>query len=207
MKFPGSRDRRGQGLFRSPAFSLVEMLVVIALIAILCALIVPASRVLEARRLDEAGRITFDEINLARQLAATRNLNVEIRFIQKKRNPADTATFHAVQRGLVGKDGSFTPVTKVTPLPDGIVFAPQAGLSSMIGSLPKNQSASFGYDYTSVVIRPTGMIEPQSGLALNAPWFVTAVYQRDGAVAEDKIANFVTIQIDPWTSRSIVYRP
>jgi len=206
-------DNRGEQremthrLLAISAFTLLEMLVVISIIVILIALAVRGTgSVLDGRRMEEAGRIAMDEINLARQLAAARNLNVELRLIKKKRNTDSIATFHAIQRGIIAKDGKFTPVTGITALPEGIVFAPEEDLSSMIDSLPQKNSDA-GYAYTAIVIRPTGMIEPQPGLDLNAPWFVTAIYERDSGKEEDKISNFVTIQIDPWTSRPVLYRP
>ncbi len=188
-------------------FTLLEMLVAISIIIILITLAVRGmGNVLDGRRMEEAGRIALDEINLARQLAASRNLNVEVRFIKKPRSTAASATYHALQRGMIEKDGTFTPITGITALPDGIIFAPEGYLSSMIDALPKRNDSS-GYTYTSVVIRPTGMIEPQPGLALNVPWFVTAIYEKDIGKGEENISNFVTLQIDPWTSRPVLYRP
>jgi len=197
---------------RLPAFTLVELLVVIAIITILATIAsVGMNQIMQGTRMEQAGRVVLDEINLARQIAAARNVNVELRFIEKSRDdtPSSAAVFHGLQSGILNKTnaGQFSPVTRLTKLPGGVIMAPEVGLSSILGSLTKTNSSDPAYDFVSVVIRPTGALEPQSGLALNEPWFVTVVSETDaGAVASD-LKNFITIQIDPWTARPTFYRP
>jgi len=190
----------------------VELLVVIAIIVILTSIAsVGMNQILRSTRMEQAGRMILDEINLARQIAAARNLNVELRFMEKTREetPGGGLTFCGMQSGVMSKTNSslFVPVTRLAKLPGGMIMAPEAALSSILGSLPKTNSINPSYNYVSIVIRPTGALEPQTGLALNQPWFVTAIAEQDAGKGAADLKNFVTIQIDPWTTRPTFYRP
>jgi len=189
------------------AFTLVEMLVVIAIIALLGTLgVIAFKQILESSRMELAGRIIVDEINLARQVAASRNRNTEVRFIKKARDGGD-AVFYRVQTGWLDKDGTFQPIAPEAKFPEGMILSPSAGRSSLIGLLSEKISTNPVYNYKALIIRPSGFIEPQNGIALDAPWFVTVLRARDEAKSDDGINDFITVQIDPWTSRSTIYRP
>jgi len=190
------------------AFTLIELLVVTAIMLILVSMAsLGLAQVMEGARMTQAGRSIVDEINLARQIAATRNVNVELRFMEQTR--AGTNVFCGLQSGVRNKagDGTFVPVTRLTLLPDGVALAPQASLSSLIGSLTKSTATNPAYRYVAVIIRPSGSLEPASGLSLNQPWFVTAVPETKLGVDIAALKNFVTVQIDPWTARPTAYRP
>ncbi len=68
------------------AFTLIEMLVVVALMLIFLSLAVPAvSSVLAGVNLGRGGQQIADQIMLGRQNALTRNCSVEVRFIRPRR--------------------------------------------------------------------------------------------------------------------------
>lgn len=180
-------------------------------VAVLIGLMVPAvNQVLQGNRMEEAGRMIVDEIQLARQIAAARNLMVELRFVERSvdGSPANMA-FRGLQSGVFNKTNSseFIPLTRMALLPDGVIMSTNAQLSSILGALAKTTSSQFGYQYVSIAIRPTGMLEPQTGLALNQPWFVTAIPRSQSGKTIEEIDNFATVQVDPWTARPTLFRP
>lgn len=188
------------------AFSLVELLVVIAIGIVLAGMAtLGLNQMLQSSRLEQAGQIVMDEFHLARQLAVSRNGNVEIRFIETARN--GVTAFQCIQSGQTGDDGNFIPASRLTCLPEGIIFSARTELSSLIGDLPKKEHTSPGSRYTAFVIRPSGFIEPQPEIGLTAPWFVTILPEKDGEKNTERLTDFVTVQIDPWTSRPTMYRP
>ncbi len=70
-------------ILRSRAFSIVELLVVIAIISILMALTVPAvSSLIENTNVTRGAQLVESQIQLARQLASSRNRPVEVRLIK-----------------------------------------------------------------------------------------------------------------------------
>ena len=67
--------------FASRAFSLVELLVVMAVIAIVAGFAVPAvTTMLKGSQLTQGSQMVVDQIALARQTALSRNRSVEVRF-------------------------------------------------------------------------------------------------------------------------------
>lgn len=71
------------------AFSLIELLMVMAIIAIVTALTLPAFNNLgKAQSLSSAGSNLLDQFALARQTAVAQNRAVEVRFYKRRENPA-----------------------------------------------------------------------------------------------------------------------
>ncbi len=194
------------------AFTLPEMLTVIAIIAMLAGLAGMAMKgVMQSQRLDEAGRVVVGKINRARQIASARNENVQVRFIKKVRpdSGSTTALFWQVQAGIV-KSGTFTPVTEMTSLPQGMVISPSATLSPLLASIASGTSTNPAYEYIPVGISPSGQADPPSGLSLSEPvkWAVTLVPETSQMANEvDEVKDFITIQIDPLTTRTRTFRP
>lgn len=188
------------------AFTLAELLTVVALITLLIGFGTMAiGRMMAARRMEEAGRLIMDEFNRARQLAAGWNLRVEVRFVQASRHTGQPPTFHLLQTGSLNAAGEFQPVHTPTRLPEGVILATEAALSPLIGAQTPVSSGSTAY--TTLVIRPGGMLEPRAGLPMDRPWFLTAIFDRESGSSPDALSNFATVQIDPWTARPSLHTP
>src|ERR1700722_12460573 len=70
-------------LFSRRAFSLMELIVVIAIIAVIAGFAVPqAGQILKGSTVTQASTILTDQIRLAREFAVTKNCKVEVRFYQ-----------------------------------------------------------------------------------------------------------------------------
>lgn len=199
----------------SAAFSLVELLAVIALLVVLLTFAtIGFNSILTSSNLEQAGRTVLDEINLARQSAATRNANVEVRFIRKPSSESGNSTpvFWQMQSGIHDKRNGniFTPIHPPARLPAGTLLIENEKFSPMLHYIPKENSSLPAYEYVPVTIRPSGEINPVSSLphSSRSQWCVTVISQKDAAaVSASDLNDFITIQIDPLTSRAKVYRP
>lgn len=201
------------GSMRQNAFSLVELLVVMAISGILLALTVLGfNSLLTSSRMDQGGRLVVDEINLARQLAVTRNENVEIRFIRRNRaGETGASVYWQMQAGVVDKTNAavFTPIKQAAQLPAGIVIETGTLLSPLLTQLPESNNIAPSYTYRSIVVRPTGEVEPAGTPPVNelSRWCFTLIPERQLGRPLGEIRDFVTVQIDPLTARPRPYRP
>lgn len=106
----------------APAFSLIELLLVIAIIAVLAAMTSLAVGSLgQGKKLTAAGNLTVDLLNHARQAARAKNTLTMLAVI-KTGDGADrvltTLTFSAVN----GTNGTWTQIDSWRTLPEGIAI-------------------------------------------------------------------------------------
>ena len=213
---PASRRAR-------PAFTLVELLFVCVIVAILLAVAAPLGMsVLRASSLNRATTMIMDELNAARQLAMTRNCEVEVRFYKIA---ADASTqdlqFRAFRTFVMepGAAGQGRPQGDVRYLPESIIIAADAESSTLFDYGNPNRSGLFLTRETlpghateveglGFVFRPNGgtqlgPIDPPEG-----NWFMTFFSQHDPLNPETGLPyNFGTVQVDPVTGRARVFRP
>jgi uncharacterized protein (TIGR02596 family) len=223
---------------RSRAFSLVELVVVIAVLAILAAFSVPAvTSMLQGSSLTQASQMLVDQMNLARQFALSKNSTVGVRFYRYSDpdTPGEDVTkpekgrFRALQVFEVLSSGAALPLGKVEEMP----------LSVMIGSDPENPEESVStiidrklsaivtadevrndksavelprgikkqYDYVSFRFLPDG----STTLGPASQWYITLHGSNDKPEKVDgkqrPPANFFTLQIDPVSGTTKIYRP
>lgn len=185
-------------------FSLVELLIVVAIMSVLLLLTIPAfNAVLEANKITEGARLVTGELDTASQLASARNRTIEVRLIRK---PGDTY-FTAIQ--LWWPDGVFSPAGRAVGLPTPLVIlgdntlSPLPGTDGMFaGTMPAGGTYG-GNPYTAFRIRASGMVEPFP--TSRAAFYLT--------LAPDRYAgggtpiNYATLQINPDTGRTMMYRP
>ncbi|MEZ0299659.1 MAG: Verru_Chthon cassette protein D [Candidatus Methylacidiphilales bacterium] len=191
------------------AFSLIELIVVVAIAALLMVLAVPAfQRMALGSSITRSGQMVEDQLALARQMAVSRNGQVQVRLVWLSH---DAASCRAIQ--LWG-DGAalneMVPLTRLTLLPDGISVAASPTLSPMLNDsalTTLKASAAFpGYGtlkYCGFRFRAGGRTDLPFD-ATNA--FLTIAPARHSA---DTVlpANYCIVQIDPVTGRAKTYRP
>jgi uncharacterized protein (TIGR02596 family) len=115
---------------RRVAFSLVELLVVVAVIAVIVAFAIPAANsMLRGSQLTQGSQALGDQVAFARQAAISRNRPVEIRFyryadldtpgeqIQQK----ETWKFRAFQLFEILENSAAVPLGPVQRLPNMVV--------------------------------------------------------------------------------------
>lgn len=162
---------------RAPAFSLVELLVVVGIIALLAALVVPSIASLGgAYSLTRQGQLLHDQIVLARQVATSRNRNIEVLLTQTNSN-------WAVQLWQIDTDGGpAVAVGKRMPFAENII------MDTSRSPLLTNE----------LRFHPNGRL---AGQLDNSNNFLTLQLRQGSS------SNFFTLQVNPVTGRVATFRP
>lgn len=194
---------------RRAGFSLVEMLVVIAIIALLAVLTIPAFQSIAfGSSLARGGQMVADQLALARQLAASRNGQVQVRVIWLPGNPPGYQAMQLWGQGSTPEE--FLPLSQMAVLPEGVAVASNAVLSPLLndsGLVSIQDSAVFGgrgrLDYRGFRFKAGG----RTDLPYNASnAFLTVVAARDAGKSALP-DNYCLVQIDPVSGRVKTYRP
>ncbi len=211
---------------------MVELLVVLAIVAILTATSMPALQsVLQGANLTQAGQTLTEEINVARQIASTRNTTVEVRLIQlaQMQNPSATG-YNAIQlfrpptayETPAAGSNNMMPVSKLMILPALVVVSQDttnySHLLSGAAPYPVPMAVPGGQaSYVAFHFMASGLVQvmngatsvpssTMSGLYLSA---VPAIYGNKSGLPGSSGApsNYVLVQINPNTGNTLVYRP
>ena len=199
------------------AFSLVELLVVIAVIAVLTALLLPATTALSrSYQLNNVTQLVQGQLNLARQNALSRGHGVEVRiyFLPDYNQPESSATpkiYRGMQTFIEGDPTLTTvPVTALTK--PAMFLSPvvilddnkKSTLLTLTATTPTTSLSSFAlnYKYISFRFRPDGSTDlttAATGLVL--------VLQNDALEPNGLPKNFRSVEIDPKNGVARVYQP
>lgn len=174
------------------AFTLIEMLVVITIVALIVAMVAPAlTRTLQDSKLASAGDTLIGVVSQAQQFATANNQPVELRFFKfnteldsQGAQPSFRAyqIFKVTTAALVSGSTlteSFLPLGALTRLPDSITLVQDPDLSPILNgtSLPDTKngqtpgySGMSGATYNAIRFMPDGTFRlsgtaPVSGLA------------------------------------------
>ncbi|CAN5490260.1 hypothetical protein BH09VER1_BH09VER1_51770 [soil metagenome] len=195
MKRQSSQDESRLG------FSLVEMLVVMAIIAILMVMTLPAfSSLTSGWRLTQAAAAVRGELQMARQLSIGRNLNVIVNLCQR-RDDAGSTSYNTILLQYQKHDGTIEAATRAIKLPPGFAIAESTQWSSLMSqSLTNATNAGTVYPCRRFSFRPGGALSLNS----SSNWFVTVYRTVEGA---DPSKNYIILQIDPLTGVITTFQP
>jgi len=214
-----------RSLSSAAGFTLVELLVVMAIIALLTALTVTGFRsVNTALSLSTATQAVTTELTTARQTALTLDETVQVRFYQYPDSTGQTTTkeYQSMQSFKTQDGKTYTPIDKITYFPATIMISANTTYSAPLGTTTATPAATtdvnitsngvgHGYSYVPINFKSNGMIDPQPGsaswpiTAANTPWFIT-LYEKKYAAGGTPV-NYTTISVDPQDGRMRMFQP
>lgn len=202
-------------------FTLVELLVVIAIMCILMVLIVPASiSMVKASSLTGSANAIRDGLSGARQVALSRNKEVEVRFYQVgSPTNADDKQYRAFRAFLSnGADPSKAePLSAIKYLSGPVIITGDGKYSSLLDYGNSNRSGlvhrsedlpSGSASYVSFNFRADGETSLKPVALPTGNWFLTLYAQNAAKDSSTGLPdNYCTVQLDPVTGRIRTYRP
>jgi len=209
------------GLCPWKAFSMVEMLAVMAVISTLSVIIVPAFReTLDRISLTGAAALVDAEISLARQAAMSRGIPVEFRIYQDEvSGDGQWRQFAVVITSGDDGSGQVEWVTRGSFLPGNILFDDDEQFSTVLSYAdPLTSNPTAPWSGRESHNAPSGLRnKPFVGFSFNADgstnlppngsWCLTLRVPNTPRVANQPAANFVSIVLDPLTGRSMLLQP
>jgi uncharacterized protein (TIGR02596 family) len=190
------------------AFSLLELLAVIAIVAVLSVLVVPSfTHIAAGNALTRGAQVVADQVQLARQIAAGRNRDVQVRFVWRDDEPAG---YRGVQLWSSSPTNvtEYVPLSRIAWLPEGTLISSSAELSPLIAHSPiPETTADFPgrgpTKFCGFRFRASGRTDLNFNSAND---YVTVVR---GADAEATAAppNCAIVQVDPVNGHVRTYRP
>jgi len=196
--------------FRS-GFTLIELLVVIAIILILAVIVTPAFRGITAgNSLTTGGTFLVSEFDLARQSAITEGTQIELRFYKLPDVGGQNAAYRAFQRV---RSYDQRPLGRVHHLPPGIILLENQKFSTLLSTentlsgtndLPSAASVPF----KGVAFKSGGgtTLNPE-GTSGGDGWFVSLKPENSAQESDRPAKNYLTVQVDPISGRTKVFRP
>lgn len=186
------------------AFTLIEMLAVIAIMTILLAVIVPMGLGKGSSVLTSEGHNIGDQIAMARQIAMTRNKDMEIRFYEYPAGAVPEQAKWAVQLWMIDAEkGEVAPIGRRMALSDEVVILKDdPTYSPIFPALPTGSDPSPAKgNWYALRFRPNGRIATPLDNRNN---FLTLRLRRD---AGKTTFNFYTLQFNRLTGIVSSYRP
>jgi uncharacterized protein (TIGR02596 family) len=190
---------------KTSAFSLIELLLVIAILALLAAVTLPAvGSITQANAIGRAGQTLGDVMILARQEAVAKSRDVEVRIIDVP-DPMWPG-YRAVQLWISDEAGTTnTPLGKIQKLPEAVVIASNVLSPLLAADTSVSGTTNFGAlgscAYKGFRVRSSGSLPPAITTSNN---FLTIQLARDTEIPPK---NFYAVRVNPITGRVSIHRP
>jgi len=194
----------------SKAFTLVEMIMVVALAALIIAMAVPGfTGVVNSMEINTAVDQITGELRKARQMAMTQNRAVEIRFFQFTDDTMidGEPTIRMYQSWRQEGDGMLRPMANLQRLPRAIVVSADPTLTKLgapitLSEADREVAPSLPSEGTYLPVR----FQPDGSTAFTRGevWHLTI---KEAARTENPPTNFTTFVIEPLTGAVKLYRP
>lgn len=186
------------GFIHRPAgFSLLELLVVMAIIVIVASFSIAGLRGMQrGYQLTKAANQVKDSLQLARQLAMTRNEQIVASFCKVRDDFGSQGSLNALQLSRVDTNGTMEPVARLVRFPYGFSISENSDWSSIVGLLPETNTVvqATSVPCRQIRFRPSGFTALPSSNAC----YLT-IYNSLGTATPSN--NFVTLSMDPVTGR------
>jgi uncharacterized protein (TIGR02596 family) len=166
---------------RTPGFTILELLAVMAIMGILLAVTVPSiSGMMQSNNISSAGQTVSDQVNLARQTASAQNITVDVICMQLPGSHfPQTGGFNAIQlwapsRGPISTTTGLPTgqaVGRIINLPDGVVISQDTTkFSTLFATYPRPTQAT-----QPPALLPNGVSPATSG-TIPTPAAATPLY-------------------------------
>jgi uncharacterized protein (TIGR02596 family) len=203
-------------------FSMIEILAVMAVMGILIAIAIPTvGPLLRASNINHAAGMITDELNQARQLALTKNRDVEVRFYQLPKKSGGTKQYRALRTFFTnGGDATKSKaIGKIKFLPDPVIISDASNFSTLLdynnpsrAGLVRSEEAipaiTDPVTYISFTFRANGGTNLSPVTPPVGNWFLTLYLEDAPKNASTQLPdNYCNVQIDPVTGRVRSYRP
>ncbi len=195
------------------AFTLIEMLVVMGIVAILAALTVPAfNSIARSHSLTTGGETVVAQLNLARQHAISLNRSVEVRFYRTPNSVEGMEAFDRMQLLSLQDDGRLKMIDAAKPLPEGVIIAPDSSYSPLLHNPGTHEGAATLRDGGEEAERSyvAFWIGPSARPSLSGSYqetFLTLWMAQQATSSGSLPSNYLTVQVNPGNSTVRVYRP
>lgn len=192
------------------AFTLMELLVVVAIIGILGLLLALPSGYGRSQNITTSGNLVMGDLAYARELAIANNQPVEVWFLRPNGGKAVTG----LQIYLIDQTGAATSYGGVRNLPPSLGIDSGTYLSPLLvsgnqktfgGSQPQPAIPGYGANYQAWFVR--FMPDGSTTLQNTQQWYLTLHDVTLGDQLTSIPANYAMISIDPVAGTVSLYRP